>query len=51
MATFRLGPIGFPYSSTPGAVPEPELINVAGGAAEKWHAYVRSLGSQAATIS
>ena len=30
MATFRLGPIGFPYSSTPGAVPEPELINVAG---------------------
>ncbi|MBH14199.1 MAG: hypothetical protein CMF37_14900 [Leeuwenhoekiella sp.] len=30
MATFRLGPIGFPYSTTPGAVPEPELINVAG---------------------
>lgn len=30
MATFRLGPIGFPYSNTPGAVPEPELINVAG---------------------
>lgn len=30
MATFRLGPIGFPYSITPGATPEPELINVAG---------------------
>jgi hypothetical protein len=28
-----------------------EIINCAGGAAEKWHAYVRSLGSQAATIS
>ena len=28
-----------------------EIINCAGGDAEKWHAYVRSLGSQAATIS
>jgi len=28
-----------------------EIINCAGGAAEKWHAYVRSLGSQEATIS
>ena len=28
-----------------------EIINCAGGAAEKWHAYVRSLGSQSATIS
>ena len=28
-----------------------EIINCAGGAAEKWHAYVRSLGSQQATIS
>ena len=28
-----------------------EIINCAGGAAEKWHAYVRSLGSQQASIS
>ena len=28
-----------------------EIINCAGGDAEKWHAYVRSLGSQEATIS
>ena len=28
-----------------------EIINCAGGDAEKWHAYVRSLGSQTATIS
>ena len=28
-----------------------EIINCAGGDAEKWHAYVRSLGSQQATIS
>ena len=28
-----------------------EIINCAGGDGERWHAYVRSLGSQAATIS
>ena len=28
-----------------------EIINCAGGDAEKWHAYVRSLGSQESTIS
>ena len=28
-----------------------ELINVAGGAAEKWHAYVRSLDTVVATIA
>ena len=28
-----------------------ELINVAGGAAEKWHAYVRSMDTVAATIA
>ena len=28
-----------------------EIINCAGGDGERWHAYVRSLGSQSATIS